>query len=119
MRSEADRLIYIAQAIGDIEAFVHGMGPVSFTVAPRADRRTFLAVVACLAAIGEAVKYLSDELTARHPEVDWRGFAGLRDILAHRYFGVRPDSLWAAITNDLPRLKRVVERELGRRRPGS
>jgi uncharacterized protein with HEPN domain len=35
--------------------------------------------------LGEAVKRLPPELTARYPAVDWRGVAGMRDRVSHGY----------------------------------
>ena len=38
--------------------------------------------------IGEATKNLSKSLRDKHPQVNWRGVAGMRDKLIHNYFGV-------------------------------
>ncbi len=54
------------------------------------------AVIRCFTVIGEAVKQLSEELIATQPHVDWRGFAGFRDILVHHITLLRSTSpgLW-------------------------
>ena len=106
MRREKDRLDDILEAVGDVEEFVAGLDAESFAASPSDDRKTFRAVMACLSAIGEAVKGLSDELRDRHPSVDWRGFAGLRDIVAHQYFRVHPESVWKTLVDELPALER-------------
>ena len=46
------------------------------------------AYIRSLEVIGEAVKNLSEDLKAGHPEVEWRKMAGLRDRLIHHYFDV-------------------------------
>ncbi|MEK8228700.1 HepT-like ribonuclease domain-containing protein [Oerskovia sp. M15] len=51
--------------------------------------------------IGEAVKALSPELTAREPEIPWTNIAGMRDFLAHHYFATNPEIVQAVIDNDL------------------
>ena len=38
--------------------------------------------------IGEASKNISNDLKETYSNLDWKGMAGLRDILIHHYFGV-------------------------------
>jgi uncharacterized protein with HEPN domain len=33
----------------------------------------------------------------------------MRDVLIHEYFGVRIETVWAAVENRLPELKRLVD----------
>ena len=63
--------------------------------------------------IGEAVKHLSDSLRAQHTEIPWTRIAGMRDVLIHEYFGVRVETVWAAVENRLPELKHYVTTLLG------
>ena len=58
--------------------------------------------------IGEAVKRLSQEFREGHPDIDWRGWAGLRDILVHAYDSVQPEALWAAVENEVADLERAA-----------
>jgi uncharacterized protein with HEPN domain len=53
-----------------------------------ADAKTQSAVLHQLLVIGEAVKRLSPEFRAAHPEVPWKLIAGTRDKLIHFYEGV-------------------------------
>jgi uncharacterized protein with HEPN domain len=69
-------------------------------------RRAF---VRSLEIIGEAAKNVPDTLRRRHPAVDWRAMAGLRDRLIHGYFGVDQDLVWDVIVNKIPDLKRQIE----------
>ena len=58
------------------------------------------------------MKALPHEGTERHPYVDWRGLAGLCDIVAHGYFGLRQELLWPIVREEVPRLLASVEAEL-------
>ena len=74
-----------------------------------ADAKTQAAVLHQLLVIGEAVKRLSPEFRAAHPEVPWKLIAGTRDKLIHFYEGVELEEVWKMVTSDLPDLIRLVE----------
>lgn len=44
------------------------------------------AVVRNLEIVGEAVKNIPEEFKNLHPEIAWKGIAGMRDKLIHEYF---------------------------------
>jgi len=73
------------------------------------------AVARSLEIIGEAAKNLSPALRDWHPEVDWRGMAGLRDVLIHKYFGINWRIVWDVLQHKIPAfsqpLRRVIEDE--------
>jgi uncharacterized protein with HEPN domain len=46
------------------------------------------AVLYNLQILGEAAKKIPDQVRQRYPEIDWRGVAGLRDVLSHAYFAL-------------------------------
>jgi uncharacterized protein with HEPN domain len=60
------------------------------------------AVERLLTVIGGTAKNVSPAFRDEHPEIPWRGMAGLRDRLVHHYFGVDDEAVWATITEDLP-----------------
>lgn len=66
-----------------------------------ADDRTFDAVIRNLLIIGEAVKNVPVDIRARHPEIEWRKIAGLRDILAHTYFQIENEIIWDVVQNKI------------------
>jgi uncharacterized protein with HEPN domain len=61
-----------------------------------------------LTVIGEAAKNVSPGFRALHPEIPWKGMAGLRDRLVHHYFGVDYEAVWATMVEDLPGMETRV-----------
>jgi uncharacterized protein with HEPN domain len=114
MRGTEQRLSDIVTAIDDMESFVSGMTEKEFLEIETRDRRTYRAMLACLIALGEAVKALPPDIGQRHPNVDWRGFAGLRDVITHQYFRVELDTVWRTVTTELPELRAAARDELDR-----
>jgi uncharacterized protein with HEPN domain len=73
-----------------------------------ADTRTYDAVVRNLEIIGEAAKRLPEDLKDNLPDVEWRKISGLRDFLAHAYFGIDDDILWDVVHGKVPQLAAKV-----------
>ena len=72
------------------------------------DERTYDAVVRNLEIIGEAAKHIPDDIRVVLPNIEWRKAAGLRDMLAHAYFGIDNDILWDIVRNKVPELADAV-----------
>jgi uncharacterized protein with HEPN domain len=68
------------------------------------DEGIFDAVLMNPLVIGEAAKNIPKEVLVTVPLVDWSGAAGLRDIIAHRYFGVDQELVWDIVRNYVPGL---------------
>ncbi len=64
--------------------------------------------------IGEAVKNVPDSAKAKYPQVDWRRIAGLRDVIAHGYFGLNEELLWDIVQNRIPELSKQIRDVLAR-----
>lgn len=79
------------------------------------DEKTYDAVVRNLEIIGEAAKHISDQLRKQLPDIEWRKVAGLRDMLAHVYFGIDDDILWDVIQNKVPQLAKVTNEFLNKK----
>jgi uncharacterized protein with HEPN domain len=113
-RSTRERLNDIRDAARDLLDFVGTMESEVFHGLHATDRMAHRAMKNALAEIGEAIKALPPEIAARHPRVDWRGFAGLRDVVTHGYFGLEQERLWPVISDEVPSLIVAVEQELAR-----
>lgn len=70
-----------------------------------ADQKTFDAVVRNLEIIGEAARNLPDEIKLSIAGIEWKKITGLRNLLAHEYFGINKQIVWDIIQNKLLPLK--------------
>lgn len=59
--------------------------------------------------IGEAVYKLTKEFRSQHPEIDWDVIEGMRHVLVHDYYKIKPEQLWDTIVNDIPQLRSCIE----------
>jgi uncharacterized protein with HEPN domain len=82
------------------------------------DEKTYGAVVRNLEVIGEAAKNVPADVRARAPDVEWRKIAGLRDVVAHGYFGLELETLWDLAVNKVPLLAERIGRLLEALRTG-
>ena len=89
---------HVVMAMRFVADFIDGMTLDDFL----ADRKTRDAVIRNCEVIGEAVKHIPEDFRATHPEVDWQGLAGLRDVLIHQYFGVDYVTLWNIVAKECP-----------------
>ena len=89
----------VAQAMADIESGVRS----------RDDWVLEAAIERKLEIIGEAVKRLTPAFREAHPEVDWRGWTGLRDVIAHRYDELDEERIGFAAATDVPELLKALE----------
>ena len=40
----------------------------------------------------------------KHPGVNWKEMAGMRDVLIHGYFGINYNIVWDVVVNHIPLL---------------
>jgi uncharacterized protein with HEPN domain len=94
----------ILEAIQNIEDFSKDIDFEQF----QQDKLRLHAVLHNLQIIGEATKHIPQNLRDSHPDMDWRRIAGVRDIIAHEYFGLKLDTIWSIVQDRLPELRALV-----------
>ncbi len=104
MKDDRLYLIHISECIGYIREFTQG-GRDQFLT----DRKTRDAVLRNLQTLAESTTRLSPAAKAAHPEVDWRGIAGFRNVLVHDYLGINFARVWRIIERDVPVLSRAID----------
>lgn len=92
-------------SITEVEEFTKNMDFEAFFK----DMKTRHAVVRCLEILGEATKNISQDLKDKNPKIPWKKMAGMRDILAHEYFGIDIKKVWEVKEKELPSLKTLMK----------
>ncbi len=77
------------------------------------------AVARNLQILCESTQRLTPESQAQHPEIDWKGVSGFRNVLTHDYLSLDFETIWSIIERDLPPLERAVRDLLEGRQPSS
>ena len=102
--SKREWRLYIEDILESIELIRKYTENMKYTDFNR-DRKTIDAVVRNFEVIGEASKYIPEEVKKTHQEIDWEGIVGLRNRIAHKYFDVSTSIIWQIVANELPTLK--------------
>jgi len=68
------------------------------------------AVVRALEIIGEAAKNIPKDVRKKYSNVPWKKITGMRDKIAHEYFGIDIKIVWTTATKDIPQLKEEIQK---------
>lgn len=101
----------IYTAASSILKYVNGYSFKDF----KKDQKTIDAVLRNLEIIGEASNKLRKDFKSFCDVVDsvaWNEMAGLRNVVAHEYFGIDLEIIWKSIEEDIPLLKKEVKKLL-------
>ncbi len=98
----------ILACIEKIQRYTEGMTFEQFSNDPK----TVDAVIRNFEIIGEAAGYIPESIQERYPDLAWLEMRGMRNIMAHEYFGVSLPIIWHTIEHDLPQLFQRIKRLL-------
>ena len=63
--------------------------------------------------LGEAAARVSDEIKDAHPEIPWHEMVGMRNVLTHEYFRVKPAVLFETVVAQFKLLESQLDGLLG------
>lgn len=103
-----DALLAMRENIGRAQGLVRTA--TALTLAE--DWARLYAVVRCLEIISEASRRLSDEMLARHPDIDWRRLKDAGNVYRHVYDALDASLILNTVIEALPPLSRAVDAEI-------
>ena len=110
MRSDAGLINSILEFCRDIEETMNEFGE---DIDVFMKNRTYQQACSfCILQIGENAGNVSQELKIKYPEIEWSEIKGMRNFIAHGYHGIDLETVWNAMTEDVPILKRICEKIL-------
>lgn len=91
----------------------HIQNPNDFTSSP-AGKEKMDGICMLFSAVGEALKHIdritTGSLLSRHPEIDWKGAIGFRDIIAHHYFDIDSEQVFWICSNKVKPLSMTIKK---------
>jgi len=97
---------HILESINAIEDFSRDLSKEELV----SNRLKQSAIVREIEIIGEAIRNISENLKNKHKEIEWKEIVGTRDKMIHHYFGIDFNIVWNIIHEDIPILKKLIEK---------
>ena len=99
----------LAHIIAAIDTLLENKGKYTFSQM-QGDPIIFFGFVKHVEIIGEAVYMLTKGFKDAHPEVEWEVIEGMRHVLVHGYYQIKPEQIWQTIEEDIPELKPQIQK---------
>ncbi|HLC90156.1 MAG TPA: DUF86 domain-containing protein [Candidatus Nanoarchaeia archaeon] len=97
---------HIKDSINLIEDFMEDVDQITFIE----NKLIQSAVIRQIKIIGEATKNIPNDFREQYPETPWKDIAGMRDKIIHHYFEVNLQQVWNVVKEDIPKLKRQIQK---------
>lgn len=101
-----DYLEDIIGSVNRIEEYVKGIVFAEF----ERDQKTQDATIRSFEVLGEATKKIPEDFRKKYPNVPWKKMSGMRDKLIHDYWSVNVERVWKTAIEDIPELKKELEK---------
>ena len=115
--SERDPLLYLEDmlvAMKRVGEYTLGLDFQQF----KWDYKTVDAVTRNFQVIGEAAKNIPPDIRLNYSGIPWDEMYGLRNRIAHEYFGIDYEIIWEIATVHLPRNQEDIERIINHLKSG-
>ena len=107
-------ILYLEDMFQSMERIEEYLGDLDF----KRFKMTYMVVDAIIRnfeIIGEASKNIPADIQNKYPEIPWKKMYGLRNLIAHEYFGIDYEMIWEIAKNNLPQnqidLEKIIEKE--------
>ena len=107
------RLEDVLAALVKIPKRVSSISSASDFIADETGHEHLDSVCMILIAVGEALRQIDDktdgDLRAKYPQVPWSAVIGVRNVIAHGYFDIDHEQIFAICEEHVPKLSKQVE----------
>lgn len=76
------------------------------------DEQLYDSILMNLVVIGEEANRVSDQTKLKCPEIPWHEMIGMRNLISHNYFSIKPQIIWETVEYSIPKLKQALEKIL-------
>lgn len=101
---DRDRLEHIVEAIDNILNYSSARTKEEL----ESDKLRYYGIVKNIEIIGEAAYKLTRAFRLLHPDTPWEFITGMRHVLVHDYYQIKPAEVWKVINEDLQPLREQV-----------
>jgi len=67
----------------------------------KTDKMRFMATTRTLEIVGEALNHIPEDIRNKYPQIAWRDVIGLRNKIAHVYFGLNSEIVYYAAKDEV------------------
>ncbi len=105
---EREYVLYLEDMLESMRKIEEYLGGLDF----RSFKMSYMAVDAIIRnfeIIGEASKSIPTHIKNNYPEIPWKKMYGLRNLIAHEYFGIDYEMIWEIANKNLPQNRLDIE----------